>query len=315
MHFGGGMKTHITLESTLGSETSRWDRAKKGIRNTFLAILAGAIAACVPTQTQPKIEVTPTGEATYLPTETGTLEATMGLILIYTLDPTASATPTVTATPLPNSPPQEEFKPDDFGLPVAFEGEYSLGHELRYSPCYHWDPITFDPAKVTTSNWYSFFHAGDMYLLNITKTPQEIVVLSPVSGKVAKVVDFGDNGLVVNIETDYLYEGSYIWVDIAHMNSLFLGDSKNPVINTGSIVNQGQPLGYANYVYNWGRPEQALDIAIRNGPEGASPLYSNFSPQSYLDPYLFLIDDLTKNDSNIIYDYFRDHCIKSTHFP
>lgn len=109
------MKTHTNLEGIVGSNPSRWDRAKKGVRNTLLTLLVGATAACVPTQARPIIDGTPTaktqaytqtstgtttsesgtptGEATYLPTGTGTLEATVEPTATYTLTPTATTAP------------------------------------------------------------------------------------------------------------------------------------------------------------------------------------------------------------------------------
>jgi hypothetical protein len=221
--------------------------------------------------------------------------------------PTIEITQTPTQTPL-------ELSPEYFSLPVVFEGPYSLGNKLRYSPCYHWDQNNYDANKITNDNWYQYFHAGDMYILKTTNKAKVIVALSPISGRIIKSEDFGQ-GLIVSIKTDYYLEGKQVFVDIAHMDELFPGDEKFPRIDIGSQIKQGQPIGLSKTVWIWGRPEQALDIGLRNGPEGANPMYSNFAPNSYIDPFPYLKDDLEKNSENIVFDKFRSHCLKGGNFP
>ena len=170
--------------------------------------------------------------------------------------------------------------------------------------------------KISSEEWWNQFHAGDMYILNQSSSPQRIVVVSPISGK---IIDVGetDKGLVIIIATDYLFEGKKVYVEIAHMDKLFLGDESYPNIKKGSLINKGQPIGISERVYKHGRYEQILDIAIRNGPAGPHPPSSNFSPESYLDPFIFLEDDIKQFESYFSFDsgIYVGHCILSGHHP
>ncbi len=230
-----------------------------------------------------------------------------------TLSPTITASPTATVTASPT--PKPELTAEDFGLPVTFEGDYALGHKLAYAPCYHWDPTTFDPSEVTSDNWYEYFHAGDLHMLNLSRNPEEITILSPIKGKISDIVDYGDNGLLLTITTPFYYMGKKVKCDIAHMNEIFKGDELNPKISLGIEVNKGQPIGISNKHFNWGRLEQSVDIGIYTGPMGgAYPLYSDFSPESFLDPFIFLEDDIEQYSEHIVFDTMRSHCLKSGHF-
>jgi len=233
-------------------------------------------------------------------------------------EPTPTPQPTITSAPtatsLPSPTPLIEFSIEHFSFPVAFEGDYALGHKLAYAPCYHWDPTTFDPSEVTSDNWYQYFHAGDMHMLNLSKNPEEITILSPIKGKISDIDDKGDNGFFISITTPFYFMGKKIYVGIAHMSEIFMGDELNPKISLGIEVNKGQPIGISNKHFNWGRLEQSVDIAIRNGPGGGYPLDSSFSPESYLDPFIFLEDDIEQYSEHIVFDTMRSHCLKSGHF-
>lgn len=229
---------------------------------------------------------------------------------------------TVTSIPVPTqtqtitvTPNHIELLPENMGLPVAFTGDYSISGKMGYAPCYHWDPSGFVPRQVTEENWYEFFHAGDMYILNTSETPISITILSPISGMIESIQDMGDNGLMMNISTDYYYQNKKVFLGIGHLDGLFMGDSLYPKITVRSKVEKGQPIGFSTQPKFWGRAEQSLDIGLQNGPEGASPLYENFAPDSYIDPYLFISDDIITNAQYIYFDYFRTHCLKSGHFP
>jgi hypothetical protein len=223
-----------------------------------------------------------------------------------------------TPSPITTTPTfQIVFKPENFAFPVAFNGPYALKNPLVYSPCYHWDPTKYDQKKVTSNNWSNFFHAGDLFELNLTSIVKDIVVLSPVNGTIEKVSVIPNNGLEINIRTDYFLDGKRIFVDLVHSTVLFPGDEQNPRITTDSIVKLGQPIAIQKKIFQLGRPEQVIDIGIRNGQRGANPsIPGNFYPDSYLDPYDYLVDEIPDLlGKSVFYDNgFRAHCLKSGHY-
>lgn len=227
-----------------------------------------------------------------------------------TVTPTITITPTITTTPTPEP---KTLLPENFSFPVTFDGIYALKQPLRYAPCYHWS----GNYNANKGNWYDYFHAGDMHNLNVSNTQQNIVVLSPINGVIKDVIDYGDSGLMIVIQSDYVLDGKRVFVDIGHLQHEFPGDESYPQISVGSVIKQGQPIGVSDKFFNNGRLEQIVDIAIRNGVAGANPQYDNFSPDSYIDPFLYLQDDISvlKKKGFVTFDYFRAHCLKSGHLP
>ena len=206
--------------------------------------------------------------------------------------------------------------PQNLGLPVSFEGPYALGHELRFVPCYHWDG-TYEIISDEDKAKYTF-HAGDMYILSVSSPLERIIILSPITGRIDRVVSIPNVGLEVNIESDYFLNGRRVYIDIVHMTELFPGDDNYPKVLQGSEVTQGQPIGIQEWFFQWGRLEQTIDIAVRNGPRGANrSIPGNFYSDSYIDPFPFVGDDLKDNKAYIIEDplAFRDHCKESIHLP
>lgn len=234
-----------------------------------------------------------------------------------TSTPTASPTPEPTVTPIPSTPTPvpRVLTPADFSFPVGFEGPYAVGHPVAYAPCYHWDPDSFSPDLITPDNWYEFFHGGDMYVLNTSVVPERIIVLSPVKGSVREIEDQGPNGLLIRIETEYVYDGRRVYVYVAHVTAPFPDDEQDPSVAVGSFIRQGDPIAVQHTIFQWGRPEQALDIGIRTGLGSDSPLYGDWDPDDFVDPFPFLSDDLSRLGPNITFDYYRQHCLKSGHFP
>jgi len=255
--------------------------------------------------------------------KTRLLAAWLGVVAIITACAPVSnfaPTPTLTLTPFPTKTPTiiTNLELKDFSFPVAFEGPYSIGHHLVYCPCHHWDPSKYDPAIITSTNWQIFFHAGDLFELNLSPTVEIIVVLSPITGTIERVTEIPDNGIEINLRTDYFVDGKRVYVDVVHSTILFPGDEQYPEVTIGSLVLQGQPLSIQKIVFQWGRPEQAVDIGIRNGPRGANPsIPGNFYPESYLDPYDYLIDEIPELlGKHLTYDTgFRAHCLLSGHYP
>jgi hypothetical protein len=144
-------------------------------------------------------------------------------------------------------------------------------------------------------------------------------VLSLSSGKVVNISDIGSgNGTMIEIETDFKYDGKTVYVSIAHLTTPFSGDNSLPKIELGSVVAQGQPLGIQSTLYNFGIPEQALDIQLRLSPiaEGY-PLSTGWNPNDFLDPYPFIQDDLVNllQEGHVVFGYNRTHCTLSGHFP
>lgn len=154
-----------------------------------------------------------------------------------------------------------------------------------------------------------------MYVLSTSGVPERIVVLSPVTGVVESTYDIGPDGMVVIVRTQYSDDGHPIHVDIAHITGLFPGDEQHPMVEIGSPVTQGDPIAIQETVFQYGRPEQALDIGIRTGLGSDSPLYSDWDPNHFVDPFPFLSDDLSRLGPNVTFDYRRQHCLKSGHFP
>ncbi len=234
------------------------------------------------------------------------------VIIKFTSMPTQTITPTVTVTNTP-TPEPKTLLPEYFSFPVTFDGIYAIKQPLKYAPCYHWSG-NYDSSK---GNWYDYFHAGDMHNLNVSNTPQNIVVLSPINGSIADVIDYSDSGLMIVVKSDFVLDGKRVFVDIGHLQNLFSGDENYPKVDVGSYIRQGQPIAVSDKLFNNGRLEQIVDIAIRNGSAGANPQYDNFSPNSYIDPFIYLQDEIAmlKDKGFITFDYFRAHCLKSGHLP
>jgi len=239
-----------------------------------------------------------------------------------TPEPTLSLAPTIkptlipTATSLPSPTPLIEFSAEYFSFPVSFYGDYQIDKPLRYVPYYHWDGIT--KGLIEDESWWNLFHAGDMYVLNLKQPRLDIVVISPTDGIIERVTQYNEENIEINIETSYYLDGRRVYVDITHSQRLFPGDDKYPEIHQGDIVEMGQPIAIQSIFLKHGRNEQVLDIAIRNGPRGANPsIAGNYFPESYIDPFLFLKDDILEYGKYVTYDdiSYRDHCSESIHFP
>jgi hypothetical protein len=252
------------------------------------------------------------------PPESATEEPSSTTKPTVTPTSTPSTTQSPSKTPLPTNTPRPTpitFAPERFSFPVAFEGNYSLGHKLGYAPCYHWDPADYDPGTITENNWYYYFHAGDMFILNLSSSTQRIVVLSPVSGVIKDSYSIGPGEISVLIQTEFYFEGKQVYVGVHHITEFFPGDEQYPAVNIGSSVTQGQPIAIQERVAEY-RPEQPLDIEITKGrSETNHPLYSGWNPDIFIDPFPYLEEDLTKFEEHIYYDYYRDHCLKGGHFP
>jgi len=248
----------------------------------------------------------------------------MAIIIVITsctiaFVPTPIPTPIPTATSLPSPTPLAEFSPEHFAFPVAFNGDYQIESPLRYVPCYHWDGITKEKVEEDEDIWRYLFHAGDMFILNLNQPAVDIVVISPTTGVIEGVNQFNDENIEINIKTPYYLDGKRIYVDIVHSQRLFPGDDKFPEIHQGDNVEIGQPIAIQNLFLQHGREEQVVDIGIRNGPSGANPSIGvgDYFPESYIDPILFLEDDILLYEKYISYDdiTYRDHCSESIHFP
>lgn len=233
--------------------------------------------------------------------------------------PTQAATPTKTPQPThtPTATPTPEpvvFASELFSFPLAFDGPYAVGHSVRYAPCYHWDPSA-DLSGMTQTNWYNFFHAGDMYKLTEgLSTPERIIVTSPVNGTVEAYWTIPNNtdADAVSILTPYTHNGNPVRVEIYHITRLYEG------LDIGSQVVQGQPLAIQETVFAWGPPEQALDVQIRIDNGGNYPLADDFDPYAFLPGYDYLFDDLTTlvpAGHVSIDDTDRPHCNLSGHIP
>ena len=205
------------------------------------------------------------------------------------------------------------FASELFSFPLAFDGPYAVGHPISYAPCYHYSPDS-DLCEMTPDGWTGCFHAGDMYQLTTElSAPENIVVLSPVSGFIEGVTDIGSDGIVIRILTEYLHDGKPVRVDVAHPTRLYEG------LAIGSPVVQGRPLAYQETLFFYGDPEQALDVGINLDPNScAYPLDPSWDPHKWLDPYAFLVDDLgilVPAGYVDINDTGRRHCNLSGHIP
>jgi hypothetical protein len=272
-------------------------------------LLAVVSSACT---VEDDIEATlkPIDPATTVPSSTSNPKRAATTTPSFAPSSTRTPSPTITSSATPIA-----FAPEHFGFPVAFEGDFALAQKLGYAPCYHWNPEDYDPLMITENNWYYFFHAGDMYILNLSSSPQRIVVLSPVSGVIKDSYSIGPGEISVIIQTEYYFEGKQVYVGIHHITEFFLGDKQYPAVNVGSSVIKGQPIGIQEKVAEY-RPEQPLDIEITKGrPETNHPLYPGWDPDIFIDPFLYLEDDLAQFGEHIYFDYYRDHCLKGGHFP
>jgi hypothetical protein len=283
----------------------------------FLLVLIFILVACSSTSLQPEPLSSSiiTIEPTKRPNQMSSSQQPSPIIkmptatFVHTPISLTSQTPTI----------RSELTASDVVFPLSWDGPYAINNKIEYSPCYHFDPMTFDKTKLTEQNWFNYFHAGDMYNLNSSSPAKSYIVLSLSSGKVVNISDSGlENGTMIVVETNHVYEGKDVFFSIAHLTVPFGGDDTFPKIEVGSLVEQGQPLGIQETLYNFGIPEQALDIQFRlNDKAEGFPLDPMWNPSDFFDPYPFLQDDLTSlvKSGQVVFGYNRQHCLLSGHFP
>jgi hypothetical protein len=186
-----------------------------------------------------------------------------------TPEPTDTPTTTPTGTPIPTATPRRKLTAAEVGLPIGPEVE-----SFVYKLCY---------VNTTTR-----FHAGDGVYYELGTSPAEYTVYAPIDGTVRETLRINDVvGWEIRVETPFVYEGQTVWYDLVHH------DGPLPGITVGTYVERGEPIAKLFTARCApGRCEKLVDYAIRNGPRGPNPQVDPFYPDSYLNVFLFVEDDL-----------------------
>lgn len=205
-------------------------------------------------------------------TETPALTSTLGV----TNTVTATSKPTEKQTALPSLTPRHELTAADVILPIGLEV-----NSFVYKKCY--------------VNTPTHFHAGDFIYYHLGYNTESYIVYAPMDGWIRFAVKINEKvGWEINVETPFYYDNNIVWYDIVHFDRLI------PGIRIDSFVKQGEPIAIVETARDNGRLEVGIDIGIRIGPKGANPQIIPFYPDSYLNVYLFLEDDLM--DRNVTYE-------------
>ena len=245
------------------------NRSAKHFHYLLLTLTAGVVlmVAC----TQPAISALEDTQKRPL-TETVQSNATDTLEPTYTITPEPTTTytpdPTLTRTLKPNPTSLPELTADDVILPIGLEVE-----NFVYKRCY--------------INTDTHFHAGDLIYFEFGYSPIEYVVYAPIDGTIRFAEKINDNvGWEIRVETPLTYNGKIVWYDMVHHDGLVDG------LKIGSFVNKGEPIARLYTARNNGRIEKAVDVGIRNGPRGPNPQVDPFYPDSYIEFFQFVEDDL-----------------------
>jgi hypothetical protein len=192
--------------------------------------------------------------------------------LTNTIAPTSAvsftSSPKPSITPMPTQTPRRELSPADVGLLIGPEVA-----SFVYKKCYVWTD--------------THFHAGDIVYFEFGYSPNEYTVYAPIDG----TIEFADKisntvGWEIRVETTFVYQGEAVWYDMVHNDGLVNG------ISVGSFVRKGEPIARLYTSHNNGRIEKLVDIGIRNGPRGPNPAIESFYPESYINVFPFVEDDL-----------------------
>ena len=182
---------------------------------------------------------------------------------------TQSATPPLKPT---ETTVKKELIPENVGLIIGREVDHFI-----YKRCY--------------INTNTHFHAGDAIYYEIGNSDKEYIVYAPIDGQINFASRINDSvGWEIRVETDFFFEGEKVWYDLVHNDGLIQG------MKIGDYVLKGEPIAVVHTARDAGRIEKLVDIAFRNGPRGPNPQVDPFYPESYIDVFPFVADDLKLRD-------------------
>lgn len=223
-------------------------------------------------------------------TSCGTAQPTPTATPLPTVAPTSTSAPTATSTPLPTATPTATSAPSATPLPTRTAT--LIPREITAADVgLPWDPQVVKPIFIpchfiNTAVTPPRFHAGDGIVFS-EKPGQTYNVLAPADGKILSVDFVNAVGYEVTLETNLYRQGKRVYIDLVHTSGLVNG------LRTGMTVNREQPLLVLDRHWGGGGlPDLFLDIGIRNGPKGASPLSRNFAPLSYFSFLSMIQDDI-----------------------